>query len=115
MIIAVAYDNGLIAEHFDQTAYFKIYETEGPEVAGSVLVPTAAGPHVNITKVLVDCQVNMLICGEIGKGSMACCSENGIVVFGGNRGKADDAVKQFLTGDLSYDPDPSSVRRGEPA
>ena len=43
MKIAVAFENGMVFQHFGHTEQFKIYEVENGKVVSSQVIPTAGG------------------------------------------------------------------------
>ena len=47
----------------------------------------------------------MLICGGIGMGARMALEEAGVKLLPGAAGSADEAVRNYLAGDLVYDPD----------
>ena len=104
MIIAVAYADGQIFQHFGHTQTFKIYEVENNTVFAARIVETNGSGHGALAGFLADHQVDVLICGGIGGGAKAALAQAGIQLFGGVSGDADDAVAALLMGDLMFDP-----------
>ena len=45
MKIAAAYDNGKIFQHFGETRYFKVYETDNGTVTGAEIVSAGDASH----------------------------------------------------------------------
>ena len=104
MKIAVAYENGMVFQHFGHTEQFKIYETENGQVVSSRIVPTAGQGHGALAAFLAANGVDALICGGIGGGAQMALAEAGIRLYGGVQGAADEAVAALLAGTLGYDP-----------
>ncbi len=104
MKIAVTYESGLIFQHFGHTAAFKLYEVENNEVRSSQVVSADGFGHGALAGFLKAQNVDTLICGGIGGGAQMALAEAGIRVYGGVRGDADDAVQDFLLGQLVYNP-----------
>ncbi len=105
MRIAVTYDNENVFQHFGQTKLFKTYDVEdGKVVSAQLLDPQGLG-HGALVGVLKNAGVDVLICGGIGPGAQNKLRAEGIQLFGGVSGKADDAVDQFLANTLAYNPD----------
>lgn len=104
MKIAVTYESGVIFQHFGHTASFKIYNIENSEVVSSEVVDTEGHGHGALAGFLAAKGVDTLICGGIGGGAQMALKEAGIAVYGGVFGDADDAVQDFLTGTLAYNP-----------
>jgi len=104
MKIAVTYEAGLIFQHFGHTAAFKIYEVAEDKVISSQVVDTQGHGHGALAGFLQAQGVDVLICGGIGGGAQMALAEAGIRLFGGVYGDADDAVTDYLAGNLSYNP-----------
>ena len=104
MIIAVAYADGQIFQHFGHTQTFKIYEVENNTVFAARIVETNGSGHGALAGFLADHQVDVLICGGIGGGAKAALAQAGVQLFGGVSGDADDAVAALLMGDLVFNP-----------
>lgn len=105
MKIAVTYENGQIFQHFGHTETFKIYETDGKNITDSQTVDTEGSGHGALSGFLKSKGVDILICGGIGAGAQNALAEEGIKLFGGVSGDADQAVRDYLEGSLSYQPD----------
>ena len=105
MRIAVTYENGNVFQHFGHTEAFKFYDTESGNVIAEEIVGVNGGGHGALADFLLANKVDVLICGGIGGGAQTAVVKSGIKLYGGVRGDADDAVKDFLEGKLSYDPD----------
>ena len=104
MIIAVAYSNGNVYQHFGHTAQFQIYRAENGRLVESSCVDTAGTGHGALAQWLQEMGVDILICGGIGSAAREALDAAGIRVFGGVKGDADEAVELFLAGVLPYDP-----------
>ena len=104
MIIAVTYEAGLVFQHFGHTASFKLYEIEDSTVTETRVVDTNGSGHGALAGFLKALKVDAVICGGIGGGAQMALAEAGIQVYGGVRGDADDAVTDFLAGQLAYNP-----------
>ncbi len=105
MIIAVAYEDEEIFQHFGHTPAFKVYEVCDGAVTGSQVVSTGGTGHGALAQVLYGLQADVLICGGIGAGARMALANVGIKLYGGVCGNADEAVDAFLAGELDYDPD----------
>ena len=104
MKIAVTYESGLIFQHFGHTAAFKIYTIENGDVKASQVIPTDGNGHGALAGFLKAQGVDVLICGGIGGGARMALAEAGIKLYGGVYGDADDAVEDFLVGELKFNP-----------
>jgi len=113
MRIAVTYENGQVFQHFGHTERFKMYDVENGEVTLSAVVNTVGSGHGALPDVLKKAGVDTLLCGGLGGGAQRALREAGIRFYGGVTGEADQAVKAFLAGTLSYDPDVQCSHQGE--
>lgn len=105
MRIAVTYENGEIFQHFGHTEQFKVYEVENGKIVDSKIVDTNGSGHGALAGVLMSLNAEVLICGGIGGGARMALQEVGIKLFAGVSGNADQAVEEFVAGNLAYNPD----------
>jgi predicted Fe-Mo cluster-binding NifX family protein len=105
MRIAVTYDNGMIFQHFGHTEQFKLYDYEGDELISEQIVDTNGSGHGALAGFLNMADVDALICGGIGPGAQIALREQGIMLFAGVQGLADEAAQALAEGVLAYDPD----------
>lgn len=106
MKTAVTFDqeSGQIFQHFGHCEYFKVYVTEGDEILSSEVVSAAGSGHGALAGFLRELGIQTLICGGIGAGARNALAESGIRFLPGVKGDADEAVRSFLAGTLSYNP-----------
>ena len=104
MKIAVTYCEGQIFQHFGHTAQFKVYDVTDGYITSTSIVDTGSSGHGALAGLLKLIQADVLICGGIGGGAQMALAEAGIQLFGGVTGDADDAVADFLAGQLAYNP-----------
>lgn len=102
--IAVTYENGEIFQHFGQTECFKIYCVDTGSITETWTIETEGYAHGTLAVFLKQQEVDVLICGGIGRGAQNALAEMEIRLYGGVQGKADQAVKQLLAGALEYNP-----------
>ncbi|HIW20808.1 MAG TPA: DUF134 domain-containing protein [Candidatus Dorea intestinavium] len=105
MRIAVAYEDGKVFQHFGHTEQFKLYDVEDGKVQVMTTVNTNGSGHGALADILKKCSVDVLICGGIGDGAKRALAEAGIELYGGVTADADQAVADFLAGNLSFNPD----------
>lgn len=105
MRIAVTYKNGNIFQHFGHTEQFKLYDIEDGKVIKTELIDTNGSGHGALAGVLSAVKADVLICGGIGGGAQMALAENGIKLYGGVSGNADEAVNAFVAGNLAFNPD----------
>ncbi len=113
MRIAVTYENGEIFQHFGHTEKFKVYDVENGKVVNEEIVDTNGQGHGALAGFLFGGKVDTLICGGIGGGAQAALSEAGIRLYGGVSGSADQAVNDFISGKLDYNPNVMCNHHGE--
>lgn len=105
MRIAIPYQNEEIFQHFGHSEAFKFYDAADNTVCASCVVPTNGSGHGALAFFLQENGVDVLLCGGIGGGAKDALAKAGIRVFGGVKGRADDAAAAFLAGTLHYDPE----------
>ena len=115
MRLAVTYEKetGDVFQHFGHTETFKVYDIAEGEIRGGQVIDTNGAGHGALAGLLARKEVDALICGGIGGGARNALTEAKIVVYPGALGNADENVKAFLAGELSYDPDTMCSHHGE--
>lgn len=104
MKIAATYENGQIFQHFGRTEQFKVYEVENGQIIKAEVIGTNGNGHGALAGFLKEQGVEVLICGGIGGGAKMAMAEAGVQLFAGAAGDADEQVKSFIAGTLTYDP-----------
>ena len=69
--------------------------------------------HGALAGFLKERDVNVLICGGIGGGAKNALAEAGITLVGGVSGSADQAVRDYLDGNLEFDSEATCDHHGE--
>ena len=82
-------------QHFGHTKQFKVYEIEDGKVVSSEIVETNGQGHSALADFLHEQAVSTVICGGIGEGAQAALTEQGIELFAGVSGQADEAVEKI--------------------
>ncbi len=118
--IAIASDDQIhISSHFGRTKGFLIFETEDNQVSGKIYIENnftghAQGlhndhqhdhhqhSHGGILTALKDCKI--VISRGMGRRLLEDFEANGKEVFVTNTANADEAVEQYLKGNLVHDP-----------
>ncbi|MGI6535797.1 MAG: DUF134 domain-containing protein [Eggerthellaceae bacterium] len=100
MRVAVAYDDGTIFPHFGRTQTFKLYDIENGAVASTQVADTQGAGHGALVDFLKQNGVDVLVCGGIGGGAQDRLASQGIDLYGGISGSADQAVAAFIAGTL---------------
>lgn len=104
-IIAVTYENGQVFQHFGRTQQFKIYRIENKVIVSSEVIGNGGFGHGSLAGYLKGLGVSALICGGIGAGARQMLGSEGIWVYPGAVGDADENVRAFIEDRLDYDPD----------
>lgn len=105
MKIAVTYENGNVFQHFGHTEQIKLYEIEDNQIKSSQILDTSASGHEKLALFLQEHNADVLICGGIGAGAQVALKNAGVKLFGGVLGNADEAVQNYLNGNLVYNKD----------
>ena len=100
MIIATTYKDGLISDHFGRTEEFMIYEIENGMVIKNYIKDNQGLSHGNLVKILVENNVNVLICGTCGTGAINIMNSYNIECVAGAQGDSLDAVLDYLSGNI---------------
>ena len=104
MVIAVAYDNGEINEHFGHAEMFAIYTTnsDDSEIVSKEIIEVKESGHQAVADLMNENGVDVVIVGHIGQGGRDALTEYGIVAFAGFCGNADDAAELMMMGQLPF-------------
>jgi len=100
MKIAVAYDNGEVFQHFGHTEQFKVYTEEDDKIVSSEILKADGSGHGALAALLGDNNIDVVICGGIGTGAQQALQDQGIILYAGASGSADEAVEALLRGEL---------------
>ena len=104
MIIATTFNNGEVFQHFGHTEQFKLYHVTLGKITREEIVDTNGQGHGALAGFLTEHGVDVLICGGSGGGAQNALNSAGIKFFAGVHGDADKAVRDFLDGNLAYNP-----------
>lgn len=100
MRIAVCYENNEVFQHFGHTQNFKLYDIEEGVIVDTKLIDTSGSGHCALAQVLVDYNVDVLICGGLGQGAINALTNAQIKVYPGVTGNADKAVEALINDSL---------------
>lgn len=103
MIIAVAWDNGNIGEHFGHASMFALYNYAGanPEECEKRLIDCSdRHGHADMAKLMRENNVDAVIVGRMGPEARSALLSLGIVPVAGYEGDADTAADLLITGRL---------------
>ena len=115
MRIAVAYDKGMIGEHFGHAEMFAIYEYQDADVNRCTkrLVETKElHGHQAMADLMLSERVDAVISGSMGAEAKSALLRCGIVPIAGFAGNADDAADLLILGQLPIFEDGGSCSGG---
>lgn len=104
MVIAVAYKDNEIFEHFGHAEMFAIYTTnaDDSEIVSKRLIEVEKTGHQAVADLMSENNVDVVIVGHMGESARAALTEYGIVAFAGFCGNADDAAELMMRGQLPF-------------
>lgn len=100
MKIAVASEDGKVAEHFGHCSEFMIYKTEDGKIVKEETVANPGHKPGFLPNFLADRGVKVIISGGMGSGALEIFNDRDVEVVVGTTGKAKEAVEKYLRGDL---------------
>jgi predicted Fe-Mo cluster-binding NifX family protein len=100
MKIAFTYTNNEISNHFGQTKKFLIVTIFDNVIKKEYLDPNGKSHH-ELAKLLIDENIDALICGTCGDGIIVLLHEHNIKVYNDNAGKdVDTLINDYLNNKL---------------
>ncbi|HHW98486.1 MAG TPA: dinitrogenase iron-molybdenum cofactor [Firmicutes bacterium] len=100
MKIAVPVDNGQVAAHFGHCADFLVADAVDGQIEEMKIIANPGHRPGFLPRFLAEQGVTVLIAGGIGSSAVNIFQELGIEVCVGAQGKAEQAVEQYLAGEL---------------
>ncbi|MGI6325871.1 MAG: NifB/NifX family molybdenum-iron cluster-binding protein [Saccharofermentanales bacterium] len=100
MKIAVASDNGMVAEHFGHCEGFEVFDVENKQIVKSETVANPGHRPGFLPNFLADRGVNVIISGGMGPGAVEIFNQRNIEVIIGAKGNAEEAAEAYLQGTL---------------
>jgi predicted Fe-Mo cluster-binding NifX family protein len=98
--IAVASDNGMVAEHFGHCEGFEVFDVENKQIVKSETVANPGHRPGFLPNFLADRGVNVIISGGMGPGAVEIFNQRNIEVIIGAKGNAEEAAEAYLQGTL---------------
>ncbi|MGI6217410.1 MAG: DUF134 domain-containing protein [Coriobacteriales bacterium] len=102
MRVAVTYQDGQVFQHFGRTEEFKIYDVKDGNVEELGILRSGDYGHGALAGLLGTANADALICGGIGGGAQMALAQEGIDLYAGVSGSADEAVRKLANGTLEY-------------
>lgn len=103
MKIAIAYDNGQIAEQLAGCSEFLLLNVlkDGTPIEKQML--QVVGGSIGLITTFAQSDIDVLICGEMGVSTRNALEGLGVLLIPGAQGVAEDAAARFLCGELKGD------------
>lgn len=99
--VAVASEKKSVCGHFGHCETFEIYETENEKILKHESMPNPGHRPGFLPNYLHELGVNTIISGGMGGGAVDIFNGHNIEVIIGAKGSAEEAVKQYLEGNLA--------------
>ena len=100
MKIAVAYNDGQVCESFEEVGKFKLYNIEDGRIVSCRTVGINGEGKNALTALLKHYDIDDLVCGNTMEGVEETSAEKDVKLHAGASGRADDAVKALIKGEL---------------
>ncbi len=100
MIVAVATENNLVAQHFGRCPGYTIFEIEGGRVAGQKEIANPGHEPGFLPRYLADMGVKCIIAGGMGSRAQALFAEKEIEAYVGIDGPVEKAASDYVQGKL---------------
>ena len=100
MKVAVAYDNGKVAQDFENTHAYKLYTVEDGVLKAARLVGINGYGESALSGFLKHYDIDALICGETTQEVLDILLEKKIKLYGDVQGDSNEAVKKAVSGEL---------------
>lgn len=104
MILAIAYENGKVYQHYGETKEFKLYTIENNKIVSTSILESGEYSHRTLATLLGLNHVNALICGNLGTHAVITLSNENIEILNGLEGDADELASKYLEGKLKFNP-----------
>ncbi|SDM85290.1 NifB/NifX family molybdenum-iron cluster-binding protein [Acetanaerobacterium elongatum] len=101
MKIAVTTQDNQVFQHFGQCSSFTVFTAEDGAINNKVILDASQHGHAALAGFLKAAAVDVVICGGIGQGARQMLSSAGIELISGIDGSIEDAVKNYLSGQLN--------------
>ncbi len=99
--VAVASERKQVCGHFGHCESFEVFETENGKIIKQESVANPGHRPGFLPNYLHELGVNTIISGGMGGGAVEIFNEHNIEVIIGARGASEEAVKEYLAGNLA--------------
>jgi len=100
MIIAIATENGMVAQHFGRCPQYTLVTLEDGKETGRQVVDNPGHEPGFLPKFLHEHGANAVLAGGMGPMALNLFNERGIQPYVGISGSIEDAIQGFLKGTL---------------
>lgn len=100
MRVAVASENGEVAQHFGRCPEYVLYDVENGKVVGKSVVTNPGHEPGFLPRFLAERAVNCVIAGGMGPRAEQLFRQQGIEVITGVTGSVDRVISDYIAGRL---------------
>lgn len=100
MRLAIAAENNQVSAHFGHCEGFSIYNITDGKVESNEFIANPGHQPGFLPVYLKEANVNLIIAGGMGERAQMLFAQNGIDVIVGASGSCEDALNQYLSGNL---------------
>ncbi|SMB99644.1 Predicted Fe-Mo cluster-binding protein, NifX family [Thermanaeromonas toyohensis ToBE] len=100
MKIAVATEGNMVAEHFGHCSHYTLFEVKSGEILSKTVIPNPGHQPGFLPGYLASLGVECVIAGGMGARAMELFAQQGIETITGVGGLVDEAVREYLRGNL---------------
>lgn len=104
MILAIAEDEKMIADHLGHCKSIHFFEISERKVVKDEIVPCTGEGHEYMLRLLKEHKANALVCGRLGKPAIEALLRDGVEIFPALMGDVQEAAKEYLEGTLPQVP-----------
>lgn len=101
MRIAVATENGQVAQHFGRCPEYTLLDVERGQIRSKVVIPNPGHQPGFLPPYLAEKGVSCIIAGGMGPSAQDLFAAQGIKTVIGASGPVDEVVKAYLAGSLA--------------
>jgi predicted Fe-Mo cluster-binding NifX family protein len=100
-----------VGEHFGRVPYYTIFDTETEKVEVEDNTSEHMGGRGLPPDVISQWNVDIMLCGGLGRRAIMLFEQYGIMVYVGARGKVSDAIQMWKDGQLQPATDENACRQ----
>lgn len=104
MVLAIAEDNKMIADHLGHCKGIHFYEIEEGKIVKDELIPCTGEGHEYMLSLLKEHKTNVLVCGKLGKPAIEALQKEKVEIFPILMGEVEEAAQEYLEGTLPQVP-----------